>query len=198
MYSSGRDHLAGLADLEIVRDVAGVHGGAAGAHGGTPALSASWSSSWKFSPLPMPLPPEMTMRAAASSGRSDWLSSRFTNRAMSCAATSGPSVTSAEPPGASATANEVAAHRDDLYGVAGAHGGQRVARVDGPDERVLVHDPGDVGDLLDIQHGGPRGASGSCPRFPPARARSRSSRQSQPRRAQGSRQGCQRARARRP
>ncbi len=40
-----------------------------------PSLSAMPSSSLKFSPLPMPRPPETTTLAAPSSGRSLWASS---------------------------------------------------------------------------------------------------------------------------
>ena len=116
------------------------------------SLSASASSSVKFSPLPRPRPPDTTMRALVSSGRSDFVSSwPVTFDVGQSPAAAGIFSIAALPPVAGAASNAVARTVITLIGSFELHRRERVAGVDRAHEGVRRFDAGDVRDLRDVQ-----------------------------------------------
>src|SRR5262249_16561003 len=83
----GGDHLPGLTNLEVVRHEAGLDRGTAGAPGraepSAQARPSGWERGWgevvKFSPFLRPRPPEHTIDASVSTGRSDLVSANSRN-----------------------------------------------------------------------------------------------------------------------
>jgi hypothetical protein len=88
----------------------------------------------------MARPPETTILAPASSGRSDLTISSETNRDRGRAARFG-------------RLERRRAHRDDLLGVARLYRLQRIAGIDRSDEGIGAHDLDDLGDRGDIEQG---------------------------------------------
>ncbi len=72
-----------------------------------PSLSAIPSSSLKFSPFCIPRPPEMTISAEVSSGRSDSATSSPTNAEMPASCTASTASTEALPPSAATASKAV-------------------------------------------------------------------------------------------
>ena len=109
------------------------------------------SRSLKFSPFCMPRPPEMTTRAAVSSGRSLFESSAETKREISgIAATSIFSMT-AVPPSEGAGSKLAARTVRTFFASLDFTVAMAFAGVDGADEGVGVDDFGDVADGLQVQ-----------------------------------------------
>ena len=104
----GRDDLARLADLVIVRRIARIDRGARRADGGTEFVGQGSISSWNLSDEPSARPPETMILADASSGRSLCASSAPSKRAfVGAAAVSATGSIVAVPPMVAALAKAV-------------------------------------------------------------------------------------------
>ncbi len=108
----------------------------------------------KFSADAMARPPEMTMRAAVSSGRSDFTISapRKVDRPGSSAG--GAASIGALPPSAGDRVEGRGADGDHLLRVGRLHRRHRVAGVDRAHEGVGIDHAGDVGQDLHVEQGG--------------------------------------------
>ena len=132
----GRHDLAGLPDLQIVGHEAGIDRRARSAHGGAQFVGDRLESFLKFSPDASPRPPEMMMRADASSGRSDFVSSAFSNDESPTGCRGRDHSRSRAEPPFGRRRERRCAHRDDLLGFGGLHRLDGVAGIDRPLERV--------------------------------------------------------------
>ena len=118
----------------------------------------------KFSSEPTPRPPETTIFAEASSGRSEVATLSSTQDESPGSAAAGRGLDRRR--GLRAGGLEAgAAHGDDLLRVGRLHGLDGVAGVDRPLEGVGRDDAGDVGDHHDVEQRRRRAGRRSCPRW---------------------------------
>ena len=102
----------------------------------------------------MPRPPEITTRAAVSSGRSDLDSSAETKRDMAGTVAAATSSMAALPPSAATGIERGGPDGDDLLAIGALHRRERVAGVDRAHEGVGVDHVGNVADRLHVEQGG--------------------------------------------
>ena len=170
------DHLAGLADLVVVRRIAGVDRRAAGADRGAQLVGQGSITRWNSSAEPMARPPETTILAAASSGRSDLTTSSAEEAGLGRARRRRAMLSTVAEPPSPAALKAAGAHGDHLLGVgATSRSPARCRRRSGARRCRGVDHLDDLGDLRDVERGGDARGDSSCPARWPGSASRRSS-----------------------
>ena len=149
----GRHHFAGLADLEVVGHVAGVHCGARGADGGAQAVRHRLDQREVLAALHPA--PARDHDARAGELRAIGLAELVLDEAdQALVAGAGDRLDCSTPALGGCCIERRGAHRHHLRGIVALHRGERVARVCRAHEDALGNDFDDVGDLSHVEQGG--------------------------------------------